>query len=272
MMADRLAGKRCLIVGGTSGIGLASARLFLAEGARLVVVGRDPPEAEQVRGELVKEGPVHVVAADATNADAMVRVMSAVVSQMGGFDVLLHVAGGSGRQFGDGALHECSEDGWAATLDLNLRSVFLTNRAAVRQFLHQRTGGVIVNTSSVLAFSPSPRNFDACAYTAAKGAIIALSRQAAARYAADRIRVNVLAPGLADTPMAARAVNDPAIAAYLRSKQPLAAGPISPQDVAEAALFLCSDAARFITGAVLPVDGGWCMTEGQHGGNDPNNE
>ena len=97
-MADRLTGKRCLIVGGTSGIGLAAASQFLAEGARLVVVGRDPPEAEQVRAALVKEGPAHVVAADVTRADAVVRIMSAVVSQMGGLDVLYHVAGGSGRQ------------------------------------------------------------------------------------------------------------------------------------------------------------------------------
>jgi NAD(P)-dependent dehydrogenase (short-subunit alcohol dehydrogenase family) len=265
-MGDRLTGKRCLIVGGTSGIGLAAAHLFLAEGAKLVVVGHDPPEAEQIRGQLVKEGPAHVVAADATKPDAVVRVMSAVVSQMGGLDVLFHVAGGSGRQAGDGALHDCTDDGWTETLDLNLRSVFLTNRAAVRQFLAQRTSGAIVNTASILAFSPAPRHFDTCAYTAAKGAVVALSRQAAARYAADRIRVNVLAPGLTDTPMAARAVKDPTIAAYLKSKQPVVAGPISPQACAEAAVFLCSDAARSITGAVLPVDGGWCVSEGQHGG------
>jgi NAD(P)-dependent dehydrogenase (short-subunit alcohol dehydrogenase family) len=271
-MADRLTGKRCLIVGGTSGIGLAAARLFLAEGAKLVVVGRDPPEAEQVRAVLVKEGPAHVVAADVTKTDAVVRVMSAVVSQMGGLDVLFHVAGGSGRQAGDGALHECTDDGWTATLDLNLKSVFLTNRAAVRQLLAQRTGGAIVNTSSVLAFAPSPRHFDTCAYTAAKGAIIALSRQAAARYAAERIRVNVLAPGLTDTPMAARAVKDSAIAAYLRTKQPVVFGPISPQACAEAAVFLCSDAAGSITGTVLPVDGGWCVSEGLQGGSDASDE
>src|SRR5262249_52260919 len=167
---------------------------------------------------------------------------------------------------GDGALHECTDDGWSETIELNLRSVFLTNRAVVRQFLSQPTGGVIVNTSSVLAFSPSSRHFDTCAYTAAKGAIIALSRQAAARNAAERVRVNGRAPGMTDTPMAARAGRDPAIAAYLKSKQPVVAGPISPQACAEAAVFLCSDAARSITGAVLPVDGGWSVSEGQHGG------
>ena len=91
-----------------------------------------------------------------------------------------------------------------------------------------------------------------------------MSRLAAARYAADGIRVNVLAPALIDTPMAGRAVNDPAIRDYLRTKQPLTAGPGQPEDCSDAAVFLCSDAARFITGAVLPVDGGWCVSEGQY--------
>jgi NAD(P)-dependent dehydrogenase (short-subunit alcohol dehydrogenase family) len=181
---------------------------------------------------------------------------------MGGLDVLYHVAGGSGRRFGDGALHECIDDGWNVTLALNLTSTFLTNRSAVRHFLAQRQPGVVLNMASVLALAPSPRWFDTAAYTAAKGGIIALSRQAAARYAPDGIRVNVLAPGLIETPMAARAVGDPAIREYLRTKQPLAGGPGSPEDCAGTAVFLCSDESRLITGAVLPVDAGWCVSEG----------
>jgi len=175
--------------------------------------------------------------------------------------VLFHVAGGSGRRHGDGPLHECSDAGWRATLDLNLTSTFLTNRAAVQVFLGHRRPGAILNTASVLALDPAPRFFDTAAYAAAKGGVIALSRLAAARYAADGIRVNVLAPGLIDTPMSARAVGDPAIAAFLAAKQPLAAGPGRPEDVADAAVFLCSDAARLVTGAVLPVDGGWCISD-----------
>jgi NAD(P)-dependent dehydrogenase (short-subunit alcohol dehydrogenase family) len=90
-----------------------------------------------------------------------------------------------------------------------------------------------------------------------------MSREAAARYAADGIRINVIAPGLIDTPMAARAVQDDAIQRFLRSKQPLAHGAGRPEDCADAAVFLCSDEARLITGIVLPVDGGWCVSEGQ---------
>src|SRR5262249_3545308 len=128
-------------------------------------------------------------------------------------------------------------------------------------FLDQRQEGVILNMGSVLALAPSPRFFDTYAYAAAKGAIIAMSRLAAARYAPDGIRVNVLAPGLIDTPMATPACQDPAILDYLRTKQPLRRGPGQADDCSEAAVFLCSDAARFITGVVLPVDGGWCVSE-----------
>ncbi len=118
--------------------------------------------------------------------------------------------------------------------------------------------------ASVLAFAPSPHYFGTVAYTAAKGGIIAMSRLAAARYAPQRIRVNVIAPGLIDTPMAARAVQDPAIRSFLRSKQPLAGGPGAPEDCSGAAVFLCSEAAALITGIVLNVDGGWCVSEGQY--------
>src|SRR5262249_4925918 len=151
---------------------------------------------------------------------------------LGGIDVLYHVAGMSGRRYGDGPLHECTDAGWQATLDGNLKSTFLTNRAAVRHFLGAKQPGVILNVASVLALAPSPGHFDACAYAAARGGVIALSRLAAARYAADGIRVNVLAPGLIDTPMAARAVQDPDILAYLRTKQPLRGGPGRPDDCA----------------------------------------
>jgi NAD(P)-dependent dehydrogenase (short-subunit alcohol dehydrogenase family) len=194
---------------------------------------------------------------------AVESLFGETVRALGGLDVLVHTAGGSGRKAGDGPLHACSDDGWDWTLATNLRSTFLTNRAAVRHFLAMKQPGVILNTASVLAFAPAPRHFDAVGYAAAKGGVVGLSRHAAARYAADGIRVNVLAPGLIDTPMAARALNDPAIVAYLRTKQPLGPGPGTAQDCAKAAVFLCSDAARFVTGAVVPVDGGWCVSEGQ---------
>jgi NAD(P)-dependent dehydrogenase (short-subunit alcohol dehydrogenase family) len=259
-MPGRLEGKRCLIVGGTSGIGLAAAARFLDEGARLVIAGLSPAEKN-----LAPHGPVHFVACDASVPAQVESLFAQALDYLRGLDVLYHVAGGSGRRAGDGPVHDCTDDGWQATLDANLTTTFLTNRAAVRHFLGQGQGGVILNTASVLALAPSPHFFDTCAYAAAKGGVLALSRLAAARYAADGIRVNVLAPGLIDTPMAARAVHDPAVRHFLESKQPLAHGPGRPDDLSDAAVFLCSDAARFITGAVLPADGGWRLSDGQFG-------
>lgn len=258
-----LAGKRCLLVGGTGGLGSAAALRFLEEGARVALAGHDAGDGCAVAGRLAALGPCTFHLADATQPEQVERLFAEAAASLGGLDVLYHLAGGSGRRHGDGALHECSDAGWQATLALNLSSVFLSNRAAVRHWLAQRQPGVILNLASVLALSPSPRHFDTCAYTAAKAAIIGMSRQAAARYAGDGIRVNVLAPGLIDTPMARRAVGDPAIGRYLAAKQPLWAGPGQPDDCAGAAVFLCSDVARFITGVVLPADGGWCVSEGQ---------
>jgi NAD(P)-dependent dehydrogenase (short-subunit alcohol dehydrogenase family) len=262
MSTGLLADKRCLLVGGTGGLGQAAAQKFLQEGARVVIAGHDIDAGRRAAEALASIGPCSFLCCDATQAEQVEMLFTAAVEQLGGLDVLYHLAGASGRRFGDAALHECTDEGWQATLAVNLTSVFLTNRAAVRHFLKQRQRGVILNLASALALAPAPRHFDTCAYTTAKGAIITLSRQAAARYAAHGIRVNVLAPGLIDTPMAARAVSDPAIGSYLQTKQPLRAGPGQPGDCADAAVFLCGDAAGFITGVVLPVDGGWCVSEG----------
>jgi NAD(P)-dependent dehydrogenase (short-subunit alcohol dehydrogenase family) len=255
----RLAGKRCLIVGGTSGIGLAAARRFIAEGARVYVAGLEDEQSYEGIQALMECGQFLSGGCDARDPAAVEKNIEFMLTVYGGLDVLYHVAGASGRRYGDGPLHECTDEGWQATLDVNLKTTFVTNRAAIRHFLAHKQPGVILNMASVLALAPAPQHFDTCAYTASKGAVIALSRLAAARYAADGIRVNVIAPGLIDTPMAARAAGDPVILDFLRARQPLRGGPGSPDDCADAAVFLCSDEARFITGAVLPVDGGWCV-------------
>jgi NAD(P)-dependent dehydrogenase (short-subunit alcohol dehydrogenase family) len=261
----RLQRKRCLIVGGTTGLGLAAARRFLEEGAAVIVAGRSAEKGTACLADLQSLGNAGFVVCDAADAARVAGLFAETVQRLGGLDVLYHVAGISGRKHGDGPLHTCTDEGWQATIDANLRSVFLTNRAAVCHFL-QHGGGVILNMASVLAFAPSPRYFDTIAYVASKGGIIAMSRAAAARYAGDRIRMNVIAPSLIDTPMAARAVQDEAIRCFLHTKQPLTQGPGQPEDCADAAVFLCSDEARFITGSVLTVDGGWCVSEGQYEG------
>jgi NAD(P)-dependent dehydrogenase (short-subunit alcohol dehydrogenase family) len=257
-----LAGKRIVIIGGTAGLGLSAARAFVAAGARLVVVGRQSDNLELTRQALADAAIV--MQSDATKPETAVDAVAQAVAAYGGLDGLYHVAGGSGRRWGDGPLHELTDEGWDATLNLNLTSVFYSNRAAVRQFLAQGTGGTILNLSSVLGFSPSPRFFATHAYAAAKAAIIGLAKTCAAQYAPQNIRFNVLAPGLVDTPMAQRAANDATILSYIRTKQPLDGGRIGqPADLDAAAVFLMSDASAFATGQMLAVDGGWSVSEGQ---------
>lgn len=271
-MGNRFQDKCGLIVGGTTGMGLAAGRRFLEEGARLILAGRSAEKGHAALEQLRSLGEVHFVACDAQDPAQVVALFEKAEVLLGRLDYLYHVAGISGRRFGDGPLDACTEAGWDITLQTNLKSVFLTNQLAVRHFLANRRPGAILNMASVLGFSPSPRYFDTCAYAASKGGIIALSKQAAARYASEGIRVNVIAPSLIETPMAARACQDEEIRAFLRTKQPLRQGPGQPEDCTEAALFLCSDEARFITGVVLNVDGGWCVSEGQYPPQMPNLE
>jgi NAD(P)-dependent dehydrogenase (short-subunit alcohol dehydrogenase family) len=276
MRPARLDGRNCLIVGGTTGIGLAAARRFLQEGARVVVTGREPEIGRITLDQLAQFGDVLAYTLEFGESDVDVGPMFAFAldALRGRLDILLHVAGISGRKFGDGPLHECSTDGWDHVMRTNAQGVFLTNRAAVRVMLEQPLDaaglrGTVVNVGSVVDRSPSPVHFGTLAYAASKGAVRALTLAAAARYAADRIRFNLLAPGLIDTPMAARAVNDSRLRPYLATKQPIAGGPGLAEDVAEAALYLCEPASRFVTGAELVVDGGWSVSEGLREGAAP---
>ena len=164
---------------------------------------------------------------------------------------------------GDGPLHEIGDDGWRQTIDLNLTSVFNSNRAALRELTALDQGGVILNMSSVLTDSPAPKHFATHAYAAAKAGIIGLTKSAAAYYAKQNIRVNAIAPALVATPMSDRAQANNQIMSFIKNKQPLDGGRIGvPEDLDGAAVFLMSDAANFIAGQVLAVDGGWSVSEG----------
>jgi NAD(P)-dependent dehydrogenase (short-subunit alcohol dehydrogenase family) len=257
--------KRLVIVGGTGGLGLSAARAFVREGARLVVCGLSAVDVvAEAQRQLGAAG--FAFAGDATDPAIADRAVAECAERWGGLDGLFHVAGGSGRRWGDGPVHELTDEGWQRTLDLNLTSLAWSNRAAIRHWLKTNTGGAILNMGSVLGFAPSPRYFTTHAYAAAKAGIVGLSRSLAACYASRDIRVNVLAPGLIDTPMAERAATNPQILAFLKTKQTLDGGRLGrPTDVDGAAVFLMSDAARFITGQVLCVDGGWTVSEGQYG-------
>jgi len=259
-----LQGKSIVVVGGTTGLGLSAAHAFIESGASVVVVGRDAANAQKAVQELGGEAKARAFVGDASAPKTAESAIRLAIESFGGFHGLYHVAGGSGRRMGDGPLHEITDEGWEATLRLNLTSVFYSNRAAVRQFLAQGAGGTILNIGSVLGSSPSPRYFATHAYATAKAAIVGLTTASAAQYAAHNIRFNVLAPALVETPMAQRAADDPAIRAFIKTKQPLDGGRIGqPSDLDAAAVYFMSDGSRFTTGQVLHVDGGWMISEGQ---------
>jgi NAD(P)-dependent dehydrogenase (short-subunit alcohol dehydrogenase family) len=257
-----LSGKVIVIIGGTSGLGLSAALAVLEAGGRVVAVGLDDEHQDTARKALGNSGMV--VAADASARSTAPSAIQRAVDEFGGCHGLYHVAGGSGRAFGDGPLHAVTDDGWQKTLDLNLTSVFLSNRAAARHFLASGSGGAVVNLSSVLAFSPAPRFFATHAYVAAKAAIIGVTTTSAAYYASSNIRFNAIAPGLIETPMSRRASGDAAVRAFVAARQPLDGGRLGRVDDLDAAVvFLLSDRARFVTGQVLAIDGGWTVSDGQ---------
>ena len=261
----RLAGRSILITGST-GIAEAAALQCAAEDATVFVISRTPDNARGLAERVAAAGGrAGWAAADLTQEIETDAAVNAAIDRFGRIDGLFSVAGGSGRRFGDGPIHQITMDGWDRTLELNLRSQALVARAATRIMLDQAptsvgSRGSIVLVSSVLATSPVPELFATHAYAAAKGAIVALATTMAAAYAANGIRVNTIAPGLTATPMSARAATDPATSEFVRRKQPLLQGFLTADDIANAAIYLLSDEARAVTGQCLAVDGGWSVT------------
>lgn len=231
-------------------------------GGKVVAVGRSIESCEILETRLGEN--VKTLAADAMAPDTAEKAIDLAIENYGGFHGLYHVAGGSGRKYGDGPLHEITDEGWEKTLNWNLTSLFQSNRAAVRRFLQLGQSGSILNLGSVLGYSPSPRYFATHAYATAKAGIIGFTKSAAAYYANKNIRFNVLAPALVETPMAQRAAEDETILNFIKTKQPLDGGRIGvASDLDQAALYFLSDASKFTTGQVLTVDGGWSISEGQ---------
>jgi NAD(P)-dependent dehydrogenase (short-subunit alcohol dehydrogenase family) len=257
-----LKNKSIVVIGGTTGLGLSATKAFVEQGANVVAIGRNPESIEKAASALRN---AHVFAGDATKPGVAEKAITECLEHYGGFDGLYHVAGGSGRRFGDGPLHSLTDEGWDYTLSLNLKSLMMSNRAAVKTFLERKQGGSILNMGSVLGYSPSPRHFATHAYAAAKAAAIGFTKSIAAYYASSDIRINLIAPALVETPMAQRAANDETILSFVRTKQPLDGGRIgTPSDLDGAAIYFMSDYSKFTTGQILSVDGGWDLSEGQY--------
>ncbi|MGL4629783.1 MAG: SDR family NAD(P)-dependent oxidoreductase [Leadbetterella sp.] len=258
-----LENKRIVVIGGTTGLGLSSAKAFVENGAKVVVVGRNPDSCKAAEADLGANS--RAMSGDAGDPETAHRAIQLCEKEFGGFDGLYHVAGGSGRKFGDGPLHELSLEGWNKTFELNLTSLMLSNQAAVQYFLKSGKGGTILNMGSVLGFSPSPTYFSTHAYAATKSAVIGFTKSVASYYAKNNIRINLLAPALVETPMSDRASKDEVIQNFIKTKQPLDGGRNGmASDLDGAAVYFMSDQSRFTTGQTLFVDGGWSVSEGQY--------
>lgn len=242
----RLDGKVAVVTGGASGIGLATAHLFAAAGARVAVVDRDGTALSSLR----RADGLLAIEADVTDPAAVDEAHEAVREAFGPVTVLMTSSGVSNGK----SVEECPPDEWEEVFRINVTGTYLWIRAVLP---HMGPGSAIVTVASQLAIAGGRGN---AAYIASKGAVIALTRSIAADVAMRGIRVNALAPGATETPMLARSFGrrpDP-VAARAASAARHAMGRLGrPEEIAQAALYLASDAASFTTGVVLPVDGGW---------------
>jgi 3-oxoacyl-[acyl-carrier protein] reductase len=224
---------KVLVAGATGGIGSACTRAVRA-----------------------LDGAVHEVDVDTVDitlpggAERAVRQASA---ELAGLDGVVHAIGMSGRRYGDGPVTACTDEAWEQVHRVNHESVFRLLRAAIPAL---PAGGSIVVIGSTLA-TALDRDFLTAAYISAKAALVPLVRAAAWEAAPSGVRVNLVSAGLVVTPMAGRALGDPAIVARMPELMPLGAGPCQPEEVADAVCWLLQPGSRRTTGAVIPVDGGW---------------
>ena len=244
--------KVALVTGAGSGIGRASARAFAATGARVVVSDISPRGGEETV-QLIRAaaGEAFFVRADVTRADEVAALISDTVEQYGRLDYAHNNAGIAAG----GNVVDCTEEDWDRVIAVNLKGVWLCLKHEIPQMLAQG-GGAIVNTASIAGLSAMPGNV---AYGASKYGVISLTKSAARQYASAGIRINAVCPGYTETPMV-EAVFERAPG---REAQIIALQPIgrlgTPEEIAAAVLWLCSDAAAFVTGHPLVADGGYLL-------------
>ena len=256
----RFSGKCVVITGAASGIGRAATLLFAREGAQVFAADLNLDGAKAVAAEAAGITPV---ACDVCDVAQIKALMDQAAGACGGIDVVFNNAGAGGAREG---IDEIDADGWDFTFHLLLRSVAMGIRYAVPH-MKGRPGAAIVNTSSVAAVGPG---YSPTAYAVAKAGVLHLTKCAATDLAQFGIRVNAVQPGFINTNIFTASMEMPAemvdtakamIAQMSSQAQPVARGG-QPDDIANAVAFLCSDAASFVTGALLPIDGGFSAFSG----------
>ena len=247
----KLQGKVAIITGGASGLGKAIAQRFSAEGAKVVIADIQEENGQTVVNSLVDSYFINV---DVSNPQAVERMVNETVKHYGKLDILVNNAGIMGKY---ASTVEITLENWRKVMGINLDGVYFGMKYGIAAMLNADHGGVVINLASVVgmsAFAGIPP------YSAAKAGVIQLSKAAAIEYAPSGIRVNAIAPTAIETNMVKELIansDDPdTMLEGLQNMNPIPGMP-TPEDVAAAALFLASDEANFITGVVLPIDGGY---------------
>ncbi|MCH1624518.1 SDR family NAD(P)-dependent oxidoreductase [Fredinandcohnia quinoae] len=243
----KLVNKVAIVTGGASGIGEATVRLFVKEGAK-VVIADFSERGKELSEQLNAAGfDTLFVKTDVTNEDDVKNMIAETINKYGKLDIMYANAGIAN----DAVAHELTYENWKRTIDINLSGLFLSDKYAIDQMLKQESGGVIVNAGSIHSHVGK---VGVTAYSSAKGGVKLLTQTLGATYAKNGIRVNAVCPGYIDTPLIAGAGDEGK--KHLISLHPQ--GRLGkPEEVAKAVLFLASDDSSFVNGTSLLVDGGY---------------
>jgi len=242
----RLKDKTAIITGGGSGIGLSTAHAFYKEGAKVVLFGRRKDKLEKAAEEIGSY--VLPIQGDMNKKDDLDRLINETLDKFEGIDILVNNAG----IFNGAPLHEISDSQWDALMDINIRSVFQLTKRVLPIMMAQKKGSII-HISSILGLIAVPQ---VAAYNVSKGALNQFSRSVAVEYGSYGIRSNSICPGLIETDMTADLMQDDSLMQEWSKEYPIGRFG-KPDDIASACLYLASDESSFVTGAVLPVDGGF---------------
>src|SRR5262245_27572938 len=252
-MAGHVEGKVELVTGGASGIGRTTALTFAREGAKVVIADMNEDGGQQTVHLITEKGGEAIfVRTDVSKAVEVQALISQAVATYGQLDCAHNNAGIGSRP--RAPLHECTEETWERVLAINLTGVWLCMKYEILQMLTQGSG-TIVNTASIMGLVGSWSG--TAAYNASKHGVVGLTKTAALEYATAGIRVNAVCPGYIQTPLIEEALtSNPALEAQIIARHPV--GRLGkPEEIAEAVVWLCSDAASFVTGHTLTVDGGY---------------
>lgn len=253
MSEGRLAGKRAIISGGATGIGAATARRFAQEGAAVAILDLNAEDGQRVIAEIVEQGGRGgFITCNAGDPEQVALAVEEIAGALGGLDIVFANAG-IGTIVVGGTIESIEPERWDLAFDVNARGVYALCRTAL-PYLRAAGGGSIVMTSSSSALVGATGR-PTHAYAATKGALLALTRSMAVTYGPENIRVNALVPGFVRTRLTADVVNQPAALRSAIESIPLRRV-ATPEELANCALFLASDEASFVTGAVLVADGG----------------